>query len=109
MSPVYSNSAGPGPEPEVTTTHGTHGFSAAQPERRLLQTGEQPAEPLPPATASASEPLDGVGVCVCVCARSQVNTRDGRLLEEELAELQQAEEENRFCLSQERHRCVFLR
>lgn len=30
---------------------------------------------------------------------------DSRLLEEELAEMQQAEEENQFAISQERHRC----
>lgn len=48
-------------------------------------------------------------VIQCVCAWFQVDTRDqdGCLLEEELAEMQQTEEENQFSISQERHRCVF--
>lgn len=34
--------------------------------------------------------------------------QDSRLLEDELAEMQQTEEENQFAVSQERHRCVLV-
>lgn len=46
--------------------------------------------------------------CGCVCFQLGTCDQDGRLLEEELAELQQAEEENQFTISQERQRCVFF-
>lgn len=48
-------------------------------------------------------------VSALVCAWLQVDARDqdGCLPEEELAEMQQTEEENQFSISQERHRCVF--
>lgn len=41
------------------------------------------------------------------CVRFQLGAcdQDSRLLEEELADMQQTEEENQFAISQERHRC----
>uniref|UniRef100_A0A674PFN2 Kinesin family member 7 n=1 Tax=Takifugu rubripes TaxID=31033 RepID=A0A674PFN2_TAKRU len=46
-------------------------------------------------------------VLIWGCVRFQLGTcdQDSRLLEEELAEMQQTEEENPFAISQERHRC----
>lgn len=53
--------------------------------------------------------LSSLSVLVLIwgCVRFQLGTcdQDSRLLEEELAEMQQTEEENPFAISQERHRC----
>lgn len=61
MSSVHPDAAGPGPKPEVTATHGAHGFSAARPKRRLFQTGEGPAEP-PPSGFGGSTDLQGSAI-----------------------------------------------
>lgn len=48
-------------------------------------------------------------MCFCGCVQVSVHDQDSRLLEEELAQIQQAEEEeNQFGIGHERHGCVFL-